>query len=97
MTSTVARLAVVAAAICSIVLISFPSFPSAHGIEFKPQPVNRALKGDRPATAPAQVKSARKSQPSLEQVGKQVPTGCDRAFSSMSSSQFSTLFGRCLA
>jgi hypothetical protein len=93
--NTIVRVAVVAGAICSIVLISFPSFPSAHGI-FKPQPVNRALKGDRPTTAPAQVKNGRKSQPSLERAGKQVPLGCDRAFSSMSSAH-STLFGRCLA
>jgi hypothetical protein len=95
MNRTIVRVAVTAAAICSIVLISFPSFPNAHGIDFKPQPVNRALKGDRPTTAPAQ--AGRKSQPSLERAGKQMPLGCDRAFSSMSSAQFSTLFGRCLA
>ena len=87
MNRTAVRLAVVATAICSIVLISFPSFPSAHGIDFKPQPVNRALKGDRPTTSPAQVINGRKSQPSLERAGKQVPMGCDRAFSSMSSAQ----------
>ena len=97
MNRTVVRIAVVATAICSIVLISFPSFPSAHGLDFKPQPVNRALKGDRPTTAPAQVKSEARSQPSLERAGKLVPVGCDRAFSSMSAPQFSTLFGRCLA
>jgi hypothetical protein len=97
MNRTVVHVAVVATAICAIVLISFPSFPSAHGIDFKPQQVNRALKGDRPTIAPAQVKDGRKSQPSLERAGKQVPVGCDRAFSSMSSAQFSTLFGRCLA
>jgi hypothetical protein len=91
MNRTVVRVAVVATAICSIVLISFPSFPSALGLDFKPQPVDRALKGDRPTIAPA-----RKSQPSLERA-KQVPVGCDRAFSSMSSAQFSSLFGRCLA
>ena len=92
MNGTVVRVAVVATAICSIVLISFPSLPSAHGIDFKPQSVNRALKGDRPMIAPAN-----KSLPLLERAGKQVPVGCDRAFSSMSSAQFSGLFGRCLA
>jgi hypothetical protein len=97
MNRTVVRVAVVATAICSMVLISFPSFPSAHGIDFRPQPVNRALKGDRSTIAPAQIKSGHKSQPSLDRVGKQVPLGCDRAFSSMSSAQFSALFGRCLA
>jgi hypothetical protein len=97
MNRIIVRVAVVATAIFSIVLISFPSFPSAHGINFKPQPVNRAVKGDRPAIAPAQVKNGCKSQPSLERAGQQVPVGCDRAFSSMSSAQFSSLFGRCLA
>jgi hypothetical protein len=92
MNRTVVRVALVATAICSMVLISFPSFPSTHGIDFKPQPVNRALKGDRPTIAPA-----RKSQPPLERAGKQMPVGCDRAFSSMSSAQFSSLYGRCLA
>jgi hypothetical protein len=95
MNRTVVRVAVIAAAICSIVIISFPSFPSAHGIDFRPQQVNRALKSDRPTTAPAQVKNGRKSQ--LERAGKQVPVGCDRAFSSISSAQSSTFFGRCLA
>jgi hypothetical protein len=97
MNRTVVRVAVVATALCSMVLISFPSFPSAHGIDFRPQPVNRALKGDRPTVVPAQIKSGHKSQPSLDRVGKQVPLGCDRAFNSMSSAQFSSLFGRCLA
>jgi hypothetical protein len=92
MNATVVRVAVVVTAICSIVLISFPSFPSAHGIDFKPQSVNRALKSDRPTTAPAN-----KSRPLLERAGKRVPVGCDRAFSAVSSAQFSSLFGRCLA
>jgi hypothetical protein len=97
MKGTVVRLAIAATAICSIVLISFPSFPSAHGLGLKPESVNRALKGDRPTAALARVKNEHQSQPSLERAAKQVPMGCDRAFSSMSSAQFSTLFGRCLA
>jgi 2,4-dienoyl-CoA reductase-like NADH-dependent reductase (Old Yellow Enzyme family) len=32
----------------------------------------------------------------LTRAEKRVPVGCDRAFGSMSSSQFATLFGRCL-
>ena len=40
-----------------IVLISFPSFPSTLGIVFKPQLVDRALKGDRPTNAPAPAKN----------------------------------------
>jgi hypothetical protein len=92
MRRTITRLAIVATALCSIVLISFPSFPSTLG----PQLVDRALKGDRLTNAPAPAKNEPKSQPSLERAGKQVPMGCDRAFSSMSAPQFSTLFGRCL-
>jgi len=96
MRRTITRLAIVATALCSIVLISFPSFPSTLGIVFKPQLVDRALKGDRLTNAPAPAKNEPKSQPSLDRAGKQVPVGCDRAFSSMSAPQFSTLFGRCL-
>jgi hypothetical protein len=98
MRGTVLRLAIVATALCSIVLLSFPSFPSTLGIAFKPQSVDRALKGDRltNAPAPAPTKNGPKSQPSLERASKRVPMGCDRAFSSMSSPQFSTLFGRCV-
>jgi hypothetical protein len=92
----ITRLAIVSIALCSIVLISFPSFPSTLGIVSKPQLVDRALKGDRLTNTPALGKTGPKSQPSLERAGKQVPMGCDRAFSSMSSRQFSTFFGRCL-
>ena len=95
MRRTITRLAIVATALCSIVLISFPSFPSTLGIVFKPQLVDRALKGDRLTNAPAPAKNEPKSQPSLDRAGKLVPLGC-RVFSSMSAPQFSTLFGRCL-
>ena len=92
MRKTVPRLAVVATALCSIVLISFPSFPST--VVSKPQVVDRALKGDQLNSTPA--KNGPKSQPALVRTGKQVPMGCDRAFSSMSSAQFSSLYGRCM-
>jgi hypothetical protein len=96
MRRTVLRLAVVATALCSIVLISFPSFPSTLGVVSKPQVVDRALKGDRLPNALAPAKNGPKSKPSLEQTGNRVPMGCDRAFSSMSSAQFSSLYGRCM-
>ena len=96
MRKTIARLAIIGTAICLIVLISFPSFPSTLGTVYEPQVVDRALKGDRLTNAPAPAKNGPKSQPSLERAGKRVPMGCDRAFSSMSSRQFSTIFGRCL-
>jgi hypothetical protein len=94
MRQTITRLTIVATALCSITLISFPSFPSTLGIVFKPQLVDRALKRDRLTNALA--KNGVKSQPALVRTGKQVPVGCDRAFSSMSAPQFSTLYGRCM-
>ena len=94
MRQTITRRTIVATALCSITLISFPSFPSTLGIVFKPQLVDRALKRDRLTNAPA--KNGVKSQPALMRTGKQVPVGCDRAFSSMSAPQFSTLYGRCM-
>jgi hypothetical protein len=96
MPRTMARLAIVTTALCSIVLISFPSFPSTLGIVSKPQLVDRALKSDRLTNVPAPAKNGHKSQPSLVRAEKRVPMGCDRTFSSMSSRQFSTIFGRCL-
>ena len=96
MRRTVLRLAVVATALCSIVLISFPSFPSTLEVISKPQVVDRALKGDRLTNPPAPAKNGPKSDPSLERTGNRVPLGCDRAFSSMSSAQFSSLYGRCM-
>jgi hypothetical protein len=96
MRKTVTQCAIVMAALCSIVLVSFPSFPSTLGMVSKPQLVDRALKGDRLTNPLAATKNGPKSQPSLVRTGKQVPMGCDRAFSSMSSPQFSTIFGRCL-
>jgi hypothetical protein len=96
MRKSVMRRTIVATALCSITLISFPSFPSTLEIVSKPQLVDRALKGDRLTNAPAPAKNGPKSQPSLERAGKRVPMGCDRAFSSMSSRQFSMIFGRCL-
>jgi hypothetical protein len=61
---TVLRLAIVATALCSIVFISFPSFPSTLEMVSNPQVVDRALKGDRLTNSPAN--NGPKSQPSLE-------------------------------
>jgi hypothetical protein len=97
MGSAITRLAIVAAVLCPIVLISFPSFPRTLGTVYKPQVVERALKSDRLTNAPAPAKSGSNPLPPLERASKRVPMGCDRAFSSMSAPQFSTLFGRCLA
>jgi hypothetical protein len=56
----------------------------------KQQEVARALRGDRLTNTPA------KNERSLERAPKQMPVGCDRAFSSLSGPQSSRLFGRCL-
>jgi hypothetical protein len=96
MRRTITRLAIVGTALCSIVLISFPSFPSTLGMISKPILVDRTLKGDRLSDTSAPTKHGPKSRPSLVRAGKRVPVGCDRAFSSMSSPHFSTMFGRCL-
>jgi hypothetical protein len=95
MRTTATRCAIAVTALCAIILVSFRSFPSTLGIVFKPQLVDRALKGHRLNNASAPAKNA-PPQPALVRTGKHVPIGCDRAFSSMSSSQFSTIFGRCL-
>jgi hypothetical protein len=89
------RCAIAVTALGLIVFVSFPSFPSTVGIMFKPQLVDRTLKGDRLTNAPAAGEIGSKPQPSFGSAHK-VPIGCDRAFSSMSSPQFSTIFGRCL-
>ena len=95
MRRTITQLAIVGTALCSIVLISFPSFPSTLGMISKLISVDRTLKGDRLSSVSAPIKSGPKSQPSLVRAEKRVPVGCDRAFSSMSPSDFSTIFGRC--
>jgi hypothetical protein len=78
-----ARLTIVATAIYSIVLVSFPSFPSTLSTAFKPQLVERALEGDRLTNAPNPANP--KSQPSLERAPTRVPVGCDRAFGATAS------------
>jgi hypothetical protein len=95
MLRTMTRLAIIATALCSIVLLSFPSFPSTLGTVFKPQLVD-SLKGERLDNVPAPAQNGPKSRPALVRTGKQVPVGCDRAFSSMSPPQFSSLYGRCV-
>jgi hypothetical protein len=86
--ASVVRCAALMAALLSISLISFPSFPSTIGFNPNPQTVNRKLKGDRQrTTAPL---------PSLSRAHKKVPVGCDTAFSPASSPQFATVYGRCL-
>ena len=92
MRKTVMRCVFLGAATSAAIVISFPSFPNTLGFVSKPQVVDRALKGDRLTIAPA---TAKKS-PVLVQTGSHVPIGCDRAFSSMSSPQFSSFFGRCV-
>ena len=94
MRRTITRLTIVGIALCLIVLISFPSFPSTLGMVSKPILVDRTVKGDRLSNTSAPTKHGPKAQPSLVRAEKRVPVGCDHAFSSMSSPDFSTIFGR---
>ena len=91
MPKTVTRCAVIMVVLFSIILVSFPLFPSTAGIVSNPQRVDRTLKGNVPAAG----KIGSKAQPSFVKALK-VSIGCDRVFSSMSSPQSSTIFGRCL-
>jgi hypothetical protein len=71
------------------------SFSQHSWNSLQPQLVDRTLKGDRLTNVPAAGKIGSKAQPSFVKALK-VPIGCDRVFSSMSSPQSSTIFGRCL-
>jgi hypothetical protein len=96
---SILRCAGVAVGLFLICLISFPSFPSTNGFILNPQTVNRELKGDRQRTitpTPLPTKNRPLSLPSLSRAHKTVPVGCDTAFSSVSSPQFATVYGRCL-
>jgi hypothetical protein len=97
MRAKLVRIAMTGATLCLIALISFPSLPSASGLAFGPHTVNRAIKGDRLVVSSQTISRSSKAQPSLLKAEKQVPVGCDRAFSSMSSAQFKNLYGRCAA
>ena len=95
--TTLARCVGMTVALLSITLISFPSFPNTIG--FGPQTANRELKGDRQRTTapkPLPTKTLPRSLPSLLKAQTKVPVGCDKAFSSASSPQFATVYGRCL-
>jgi hypothetical protein len=90
MSKVVKRYAIVATALFSV--FSFPSFSNTVSTTYNLQSVERAHKGDR--LSETRVATKGESHSSLLRAEKRVPFGCDRAFSS--SSQFSTLFGRCL-
>ena len=55
MHKTVTRCAIAASALCSIILVSFPSFPSTLGMVSKFQLVDHTLKGDRLSNAPPSI------------------------------------------
>ena len=95
MRKTVTRCAVIMVVLFSIILVSFPLFPSTAGIVSNPQLVDRTLKGNRLTNVPAAGKIGSKAQPSFVKALK-VSIGCDRVFSSMSFTASSTIFGRCL-
>jgi hypothetical protein len=63
MNVTAVRLTLIASALCSVGLISFPTFPST--LVSKPDLVNRSLKGNRLNVTPLAVKKNARSQPAL--------------------------------
>jgi hypothetical protein len=81
-------------ALCIVIYGSFPSFPSTVPLIASPVSVDRSHKSDR--LNGTGVIARREQQSVLTRAEKRVPLGCDRAFSVLSSSQFATLFGRCL-
>ena len=85
--------AVVVMAVISILVVSFPSLSSTVGLNPNSQTVNRSIKGDR---LPIQTISSARQPSSISRTQKKVPVGCDNAFSSISSPQLATVFGRCL-
>jgi hypothetical protein len=86
--------AIAGTALCIVFYGSLPSFPKPAVIIASHQSVDRSHKGDRSSGfGMAAMNGARST---LTRAEKRVPVGCDRAFGSMSSSQFATLFGRCL-
>jgi hypothetical protein len=86
--------AIAGTAFCIVIYGSFPSFPSTVSLIASPQSVDRSHKGDR--FNGSGVITGRQPQSELTRAEKRVPVGCDRAFSALSSSQFATLYGRCL-
>ena len=57
--------------------------------------VNRAFKGDR-LPLPSDINSAfSKNEPQRPRTSKDVPDGCDRAFSPITNPQLAYVFGRC--
>ena len=88
------RYAIAVTALFLVICASFPSFPNTVTTTSNQQFVDRAHKTDRMKNGPTAAKT--QPHPSLMRAEKRVPIGCDRAFSSMSSSQFLTTFGRCL-
>ena len=65
MRKTVTRCPIIMVALFSIILVSFPLFPSTAGIVSNPQLVDRTLKGDRLTNVPAAGKIGSKAQPSF--------------------------------
>jgi len=97
-----ARSGVVAIALLTASVISFPSFPSpaAGWINSSSAPsVNRTLKGDRlqQLTEPV-IQTHELGLPvSPAQSRAKVPVGCDGAFSPISSPRLAGVFRRCMA
>jgi len=87
---------IVAAALLSAALLTLPA-STTTGAGFSPptptMSVNRVLKGDR---LPIAADPDRLDSPVRTLVPTQIPLGCDRAFSPISSPQLAHIFRRCM-
>ena len=66
MRSRLFRFGLVGIALCSVVVISFPSFSSPTGFTSRLQAVDRARKGDRVSVDPLLSKKSPKIAPSID-------------------------------
>ena len=96
MRRTITQLAIVGTALCSIVLISFPSFPSTLGMISKPISVDRTLKGDRLSNTSAPNKTGLSRNRRSCEPKSACPWAVIALLARCRRSQFSTIFGRCL-
>jgi hypothetical protein len=89
---------IVSLALATAALVTFPAFPTTGANLRTVEPVvtvNRTLKGDRiPVLQPSVLRVLR--TPTTLQPQAQIPAGCDRAFSPISSPRLAHVFRRCI-
>jgi len=89
---------VAALALFTAGLATFPSFPTTRAGLFDQHSVtvNRALKGDRSPIRAALQPAPAGTLPVRDLPAPEIPFGCDRAFSPISSPELTNVFRRCM-